>query len=225
MVSKLPTVLDVARKLESIELPSVPETVVITDNDTYLQAGDLLRQVKSRIKEVEAHKDVFMEPLNELRTALLNSFRPRMKQLQGMENSLKSAIGSYDAFLEERRAIAEAQMRDAFREQTRLAAIEAQRLTDEGKLEEAEAVEVIPYVPAVLADKPKLEGISSRTKYVHEVTDFEALVKAAATGLVPMEYLQPNDKVLAGIASALKDATHIPGVKVYPKSIIASRGV
>ena len=222
---KLPTVTDVTTRLNNIPLPAVPEKVVITDNSTYEQAGVLLRHVKARTAEVEAQKDVFMAPLNELRNALLDAFRPRLTQLKAMEATIKDGISEYNTMLESLRVQEEARMRDLFRNQSEEAAEKALALMAEGKDEEAEVVEYVPYMPSVVSDKPKLEGISSRTQWKHEVTNFKALVAAVAAGIVPIEYLQPNDKVLAGIASALKDATRIPGVKVYPKSIIASRGV
>jgi hypothetical protein len=77
--------------------------------------------------------------------------------------------------------------------------------------------------PIVQVETPKVAGLSSREVFLHEVTDLMTLVKAVAEGKQPLAYLAANDTVLAGMAKQLKQQMNVPGVRVYSKTITASK--
>lgn len=62
-------------------------------------------------------------------------------------------------------------------------------------------------------EKPKADGLTVRENWKHEVTDFEALVKAVAEGKENINCLLPNDKLFGAQVKVLKDQFVVTGVK------------
>lgn len=109
--------------------------------------------------------------------------------------------------LEEQGRIAEAEAKRAAaeeREAARLREAEAQR----------QAAAMLPPAPVIHAPKPEVKGISTRETWTFEIID---------PMLLPREYLVPNEQAIRGVVKALKNATNIPGVRVYAETTIAAR--
>lgn len=78
-------------------------------------------------------------------------------------------------------------------------------------------------VSAYIHHAPKAAGVSFRDNWKARVVDKEALVKACAAGTQPLTLLTPDQKVLDGIAKALKGEARIPGVEFYSENVTAVR--
>lgn len=93
--------------------------------------------------------------------------------------------------------------------------------------ERVELVEIAPPTPlAVVAHKTK--GIGTRQNWKAEVTDFKALVLAAAERAKAgddflLGFLLPNDKALGMAAKSMQRKLVIPGVRVYAEDILSVR--
>lgn len=132
---------------------------------------------------------------------------------------------------EEQRRRAEAE--EARKAGDAAAARAAEEAADQAAAEAAEAqaqIEIAevaaPALPMVAA--PVAAGVSTRQNWKHEVTDFAALVTAAAAGIAKgdttlLGYLQTNDKALGQVARALKAQARIPGVRIYAEDGLAVR--
>lgn len=85
-----------------------------------------------------------------------------------------------------------------------------------------EQLQLTAPAPVEKANLPS--GITSRQSWSDvEVHDLAELVCACAEGKQPMRYLLPNMTVLRQSAAALKEEFNVPGVKVYPRTIIAAK--
>lgn len=99
-------------------------------------------------------------------------------------------------------------------------AVQAEQLAKEGRIEDGVALLETPVVnvaPVMATTQvPKAQGITDSGDGVFsaEVTDLMALVKAVASGAVPIMALEANQKWLNGQAKAMKQFLAYPGVKV-----------
>lgn len=221
--TKIPTTADAAKALATIDT-SFPEVYQIGDADQLVGAGDILKRIKARQTELTALRKTMTLPLDQAKKAILDLFREPEQRLANAESSLKRGILDYNRQVEIERRRLEAELRDQQAEEAARLQAEADELRERGKEEAAEAlVDSIPPVPVVVMDTPRLDGISTRKTWKAEVVDFEVLVLAAAEGHVPMEYLLPNEVLLNATARSLKQAAHIPGVRVYEDTGVAVR--
>lgn len=83
-----------------------------------------------------------------------------------------------------------------------------------------------PAMPVVAA--PKAAGVSTRQNWKHQITDFAALVVAAAEAHkngdpTLLGYLQANETAIGQVARALKAQARIPGVRIYAEHALAVR--
>lgn len=101
----------------------------------------------------------------------------------------------------------------------------------EAAAEEAQAVVELADIappPMPTLGKPKAAGVSTRQNWKHEVTDFAALVVAAAAAHkngdpTLLGYLQANETAIGQVARALKAQARIPGVRIYAEDALAVR--
>lgn len=75
--------------------------------------------------------------------------------------------------------------------------------------------------PARVMERPK--GFSTTDQFLIEVTDVKALAQAVLDDKAPAEVIQPNIKVLTGMAKALKGNLQLPGVSITRKVSISGR--
>ncbi|MGH9640452.1 MAG: hypothetical protein ACRD3Y_10350, partial [Bryobacteraceae bacterium] len=80
-------------------------------------------------------------------------------------------------------------------------------------------VPVAEAAPAM--ERPK--GFSAGDQFEIEITDIKALARAVIEGKAPAEVLQPNLKVLAAMAKALKGNLQIPGVRITKSISVSGR--
>lgn len=85
----------------------------------------------------------------------------------------------------------------------------AAQIKADSKLEDAAAV-VAPIVQMAAPEKQK--GESTRDVWTYEVLD---------VNMIPREYLQPNEKALAGVARATKGSITIPGIRIFAEKTLA----
>lgn len=193
------------------------QAITISSNQEYEDAGNILKQVKSRQRELEAQQKDTTAPINEALKKVRELFRGPLDKLSQAEQIIKRGMGEWyrkeqQRIENERRAAAEA----ARKEQERLAK-RAEKAAGKGDDEKAialhmQAANVAPV--AVQAEAPKASGVVVRYRYTAEVTDFPALVRAVAEGKASIELLSPNTSEIGKRARALKSEFHVPGITV-----------
>jgi hypothetical protein len=104
---------------------------------------------------------------------------------------------------------------------------EAEELHKSGKSEEAEAILEAPIVApqVVLPSNTKVAGISDRVYWSAEVFDLQKLCQAIAQGNVLIDAVEPNMKLLGGLARSMKDSMNAQwekyGVRAVSRTDIA----
>lgn len=192
--------------------------LTITNDAEYERGGDILKDIKARIKAV---KDYWKAPKAAAQAAhktLVDREKQMLKPLEDAEGTVKKTMLAYTT--EQRRIAEEAARKAREEEQARLAALAAQaeRQGDADSaafmrdmMDAAEPEQVQPTAAA--------KGVSVRTTWKARVTD-PKLVPAYFDGY---ELREINMTALNGLARQYEGGLDIPGVEFYRDETLSVR--
>lgn len=222
-------------------------------------ASDELREITGKRKQIEEMRLSLTRPLDESKKRIMDLFRAPTERLEQAEKLLRNGVLTYqqaerekvekarreaEAKLAAERAEAERAQREAERAEReareaalhgatveeRVAAVEAANQAAAAREEAAEKLELAAVAPMpVIAAAPKADGVSTRQTWKAQVTDFRALVLAAAERAqrgdeTLLAFLTPDIKALAGAARSMRNKLSVPGVRVYAEESLSVRG-
>lgn len=198
---------------EALELIRQARAIVVTDDDTDLQASEFLSHVASARKRFEAARLELVKPLKDHARMIDDRFKRATAPLREADSLVREKVIVYR------------RRREAAYEEARLAeqrAADAERLAREADFAGAEGIAVqatalAEQQRAVVDVAPvtaRVEGgaATTRGRWVAEVVD---------EGLVPREFLKPDTvKINAAVRGGARD---IPGVRIELRSELAVR--
>lgn len=206
---------------EALTWPERAAAITVSDQGSYELAADLLNSaIKVIRKQVAEHHDPIIKAAHETHKLAVAAKKKFDEPLDQAERIIKGKLAVFIAD----------QQRKQQEEQARLEAEERKRQEEE-RLKAAEQLEASgadkAAVDAVLdaplpTPKPvvatptfqKRSDVQMVTSYSAEVTDFPALVKAAAKNPALLGYLLPNQSALNSAARGMKETMNVPGVKL-----------
>src|SRR3990167_1390814 len=210
------TTIDLEQK--ALALPDEATALMITDVPSYARACAFLLDIKAVQKELDATFDPIINKQFQAHREAVAQKKRHEQPLLRAEQIIKPRIAAYRDEQERTRRIAEQRANEAAQLQE---ALDAEALGDAPQMEavlNGQGV-VNVCVPSIV---PNVSGIVSRELWSADVTDFLSLVKAVASGQVPLPCLLPNQSALNQQARALKQDMKYPGVKaVYVKTVAA----
>lgn len=214
---------------QGLVLVSEATALVIRDNDGYQLAGTMLRTVKDYLRKVAE----ICEPVV---TAAWATHRAAVAQRTKLETPAKEAervlkramVGYMEETDRQRREAQRQAETTAEAARQRILAAEEERRVEAameaeagGHEEQVTAILTAPVIlppiltpPVVLPSKPTVGGVSFREDWDFEVED---------AGRVPREYLALDLVKIRGVVRAMKGATAIPGIRAFPKKVVASK--
>ncbi len=188
------------------------KSIIITTQDDYNMASDVLKAVKAQDKAIHEILDPKVDAAHKVHKAATAERTQYLEPLAFVEKTLKPLMSNYITKQEEIRRAAERKLLEEKLEADRKAAQEKAEkealLKDLGMDQEAEAVALAPVVVQEYVAPPKVEtnGISYREVWKFEITDLAAL---------PREYMVPDETKIRGVVTSMKKDASIPGVRVY----------
>jgi len=199
---------------------ALAESFSISSNEAYADAGEILKTIKGRYRDIENKRREMTVPLDETKKRIMDFFRPPLDRLASAERLIKGAMLSFTQEQERVRQAEEARIRELARQEQgrrdrelEQQIVQAQQDGDTAKAETLLATATEIPAPVVLSERPRVDGIKTVTRWKHRVVD---------QALIPREFLMPNDKLLADMAVTTKGAVTIPGVEFYPEATVAS---
>ena len=220
----------------------------VVDLPTYERASDIIRTIKQMAKEVGATFDPMIEKAHQAHKEALAQKAKFVRPLENAEKTLKGKMADWyraeQARAEaERKAAEEARSRELAEQRRKADEAMAQAMAEReaeieaalasGDVDKAEEIGSKPVMVEVPGspvipvfekyEAPKIAGVSARKKYRAVVTDFAALVQAAATNPNLLGYLQVNQAALDSIAMTTKGTAIIPGVVINEDVIMGVR--
>ena len=199
----------------------------ITDDRAYQEAGYFLNRIKTVVNKVEVEFNGTPQSPGPVtlayhtwKAAVLLREKVLGRYTQA-EEIMKGKIGDYLQEQAEKRrqdeanALLEAKKRE---EEERLA--KAEKMAQNGDLAGADAILEAPInpvltVPLATAEPPRVKGISARLEWDFRIVDASKL---------PRKYLVADERAIRQVVKALGKECEIPGVAVFQKTIVGSRG-
>ena len=203
---------------QSVQLSEAVLVLKVVTVAQYEDAGEKLKDVKGALKRLEAVRKTFTTPLDQAKSAIMDFFRKPEEKLKQAERTIKNALDGY--YQEQERIAREAQARldeQARKEREKLEA-QAKRAAESGKTEKADILlkkAAMVDAPVVVAQQASVSGQSVRKDWDFTIED---------ASLIPREYLMPDESKIRKMVKAFKEDAKIPGVKVFSKNTISSRG-
>lgn len=180
--------------------------LVVTNPQEYSAAGEVLKGLKDLKKQVVAHYAAIKDPLNKLKSAVLDMEKT---DLAPIGNAIAAVEGLMLGFSERQRQIADAAQRQ----------LQANANAEAEKLSKQLGVEIAAPSVTVDANVPKVAGIHSATTWRAEVVDIT---------LIPRKYLIPDMVALNNLAREHKanfnDHRLVAGVKAVSDTGLKGRG-
>ena len=173
------------------------QEVIITTKEEYTQAGDVIKAINNKIKNIEAKRVDYTKPLLDQKKKIDDDFKAAMKPLEELVKEIKSKM--LDWSREEQKRLDEEQIR-----------IEAEAMS-KAKEENTSEV-VVPIVNNIKSQRGEASTSTIKKVWKWKITDETK---------VPREYLVVNDKALN---EAMKNGERrIDGVEFYQEEQMSIR--
>jgi hypothetical protein len=181
---------------KSIGLLEASKIIKIENQDQYLAAAEMLKNVHAVKKEVMA---TFKEPkqkASEAHKAICAAEKMHKEPLEEAEKLLKSKVAEWDKKVQE---------------ELEAKRIEAEKTANalEKSGEESTALEIRKDANKELKAE-KVSGVSFRDKWVFEIEDSKK---------IPRKFMMPDEQLIRNHVEIKKDKAKIAGVKIYKKRI------
>lgn len=200
----------------------------VTDAESYRRAAENVAHIKGYQHELDQHRRALTRPLDESKAGIMALFKPFATRLEEAESTIKKGMADWHA-AEQRARAEEARIarEEADAEQARLAA-EAKAAEAAGDIDTAidrtfEAE--MAAIPAPVAAPVQVAGISHRTVWHAEVTDFWSFVQWCAQDANRVtEYLMPNMTTIGAMARRLQGdiGELMPGLVAVSENVVAA---
>jgi DNA polymerase III alpha subunit (gram-positive type) len=203
---------------------------IVSSQDAYTNAGEDLKSIKSKAKELNDLRMSLTRPLDESKKRIMEFFNKPIDFLTKAESSVKSAMLKFQQEQErirreEERRLAEIQRQKAeeLQRQAREAEERAAKLkTDKAKESAAakaeelrtQAAVVESIAPVVESKFEQAAGISTREVWKFRIVD--------ATK-IPREYLIPDENYIGEMVRVTKGKKQIDGIEIYTETVIYAR--
>jgi colicin import membrane protein len=206
------------------------DNYIVANQKNYNDAGESLKVIKSKYKEVDDLRKSLTKPLDDSKKRIMELFGKPLDFLEKAEQAVKSAMLKWQ---QEQERIRKAEEERLQAEQRRQAA-ELERQAKEAeeraaKLKtsearekaEAKAAELKSQAAVVASVNPVVEsafvavkGVATRTVWKFKIVDVNK---------IPREFMIPDEKLIGKMAEVTKGTKKIDGVEFYSEEIIAAR--
>ncbi len=193
--------------------------IVVADDNDYESAAIKLRGVKALDKEIAEFFAPHVKRAHQAHKALKDSENALRDPLKKALDHIGRVMGKYQADLEQQRKL-----------EREMLLAEQKRIMDESAMELAEGLAEngqVEAAEAVLEQAAKLQlevncesfalhvrGTAVMTSWKYEIVNEAEL---------PRKYLIPNESMIAAEVRTCKDATVIPGVRVFSETKVGAR--
>jgi hypothetical protein len=201
--------------------------LIVKDDETFLSAGLLLKDIKSYDHEVDEICDPGIKRWYDGHRASVADKKKLTEPLREAEENIKGKLAEYNQKIQDKieqdRRGREKAAQDKAEKERRDAARLAEKAGDKKAAKEIlnTPLAPVPVAPSTM-EIPKVQGVSFRKKWNAEITDIKALIAAVAVGDAPSSLLKIDEVKLRAFASATRGNMNVPGVRFYSTNEVAS---
>ncbi|KKM74863.1 hypothetical protein LCGC14_1396010 [marine sediment metagenome] len=193
------------------EILAEMEQLDITTNEQFETTGAFVQGIKSKQKEVKDHYEQKRARSYDIYKAVTTKISSYIDPLAKAERIVKKKLGDYRVEMVRLRRIEETEklaIAETQAETRQLA--DAEETGDDSILDEP----LIVAPPVLETEVPKMKGISFTTVWKFDVVNVDDL---------PRKYMIIDVKKIQGVVNALKDASSIPGIRVFSEQQVGAR--
>ncbi|QNO18958.1 hypothetical protein [Caproicibacterium amylolyticum] len=208
---------------ETNQMVQEAQNVSISDNAQFESATDLLKRVKRTKKKVDEYWEPAISAANKTHKELTAKRKAMTDICDRAESIVKGKILTYQQEQDAKRRAAEAEAQKLAQAESERILAEAAEAEQSGntieaaiKMQQAETVST--FTPTVMVDKPKISGVSTRTKEVVAVTD-DAKVPAYINGFA----IRTVDTKAIMQLHKLNPSLQIPGIEFRKEQVLSVR--
>lgn len=198
----------------------------IKNNVDFEKAAEFAKTAKAMHKSLEAYRKSLTKPIDALKKFIMDVFREPLAKLEHIETVIKEGMKKYLDEQERKRIALQAEQEEKTRKEAEKLRKKAATAEKNNKPELANAfnelADDIP-TPVVVANAPKVAGVSAPKRYYAEVVDVIKLLKAIIAGKVPLSVIKVDMTILNKQATTFGTELNYPGVVVKTKTTIAMR--
>jgi len=197
------------------KMVAVAEAGVIRTPMELEVAAQTLAGVKGYLKGIEAKYKRWTEGLNLSLKRIRDDYNPVKAAAQKAEAIWKDKIEVYEDEQDRKRREHEAKLREEAQKDAAKLEAAADKLEEKGKHDRADAkrMEAAAVPTPVIAAPEKPSTLTYREDWLYEVTDEKA---------IPDDYRVVDHQKLARVVKATKGSLKIPGIRQFPKRVVAS---
>lgn len=183
---------------------SAANVIVVQDDPSMLEAGELRKKIKTVGKMIEEKKKAITKPLNEALKEVRSMFAPLEQSYEEAEKTVATKMIVYQNQVEAERRKIEAEAQRKLEE--------AQRKLEEGEITEKQAERIEQRLEIKLEKAPEVITKSEdfHTKSIKKVRIIDAT-------LIPREYLVPD---MVKINAAVKSGVPVAGCELFEEKIL-----
>ncbi len=193
------------------EILAEMEGLDITTNEQFEESGAFVQAIKAKQKEVVSHYELKRARTYDTYKAVTTEIASYIGPLGKAERIVKKKLGDYRTEMVRLRQVEETaklKIAEAQAETRQLA--DAEETGDDSILDEP----LIVAPPVLETEVPKMKGISFTTVWKFDVVNVDDL---------PRKYMIIDVKKIQGVVNALKDASSIPGIRVFSEQQVGAR--
>lgn len=212
---------DISKALMEKEIAPLTARIVdmtIKTTDAYSSATELLVDLKASRKRIDAAFDPSIKAAFDSHKTAVALKKQFTEKLDWAERQIKSAMITFQ--MEQRRIAAakEEELRAKLRKESEdeqiEAAAEMEREGDKAGAEELLDRPVVTPAVIVAPDIPQADGVTMKKVWKFRIEN---------AGILPREYMMPDEKKIGQVVRAMKGETLIAGVVAYAEDSVAVR--
>ncbi len=194
--------------------PTEAQAVIVNTKDDYVNAGDVLKFIKDKIKKIEAKRIEHTSKLLEQKRIIDKDYKDAQKPLQELAEKINTAMVKWNMAEQIRLDAEQKKIDDAIlaeeekRENERLA-----REKETGVKEKADTNIFVPVVNDIKKVRGNMASNVMAQTYEFELVDISK---------VPLQYLTTDDVKIKKALRESKGKVEIGGIKVLIKNKISS---
>lgn len=206
------------------------DNYIVQSQENYSGAGEDLRRIKGKAKELDDLRKSLTKPLDESKKRIMEFFNKPLEFLAKAESSVKTAMLRWQSEQErirraEEQRLAEIQRKAA--EELQKQAVDAERKAATLKTEKGreaaqvraeelktKAETVATIIPVVESKVEKVAGITTKTVWKFRIVD---------AAKIPRNYLIPDEKAIGEMVRFTNGKKQIDGIEIYSEDVIIAR--
>lgn len=185
--------------------------VEIASNEQYAEAGEWLKEISGRIKDLEAMRLELTRPLDKIKKQWIEWFARPLDKLKAADGAVRGSMRAFMAEQEKLRLAEERRLQELAEKEAKKLEAAAKKAEAKGQEEKADqlrekAEQAAAVVPVVASKVEKVAGVALKQYWKFKIVD---------EALLPREFLCPDEKKLGEHARLTKGQAPIAGVEFY----------